>query len=55
MQATISRDQMQELKEAVEDSIQYVCDQEMISGEAAWTIVECLATAKIAQLQGLLD
>ena len=26
----------------------------MLSGELAWTVIECLATAKIAELKGEL-
>ena len=39
----------------IEDSVSYVCDEHMISGESAWTIVETLATAKLAQLNGDID
>ena len=50
----ISRPQLRELTEAIEDTIEYICDQEQISGELAWTVVECLATAKLAELKGEL-
>ena len=50
----ISRPQLSELQEVLEDTIEYYCDKEQVSGELAWTIVECLATAKIAELQGKL-
>ena len=55
MQATLSKEQLNELGELICDSVQFICDQEMISGELAWTVVECLATAKIAQLQGRIN
>ena len=52
---TISREAATELRELIEDTIEYFCDQEMISGETAWKMVECLAIAKQAQMQGLVD
>ena len=48
----ISREAHDELKEVIEDTVEYACDKEMISGEVAWTIIECLAIAKLAQLRG---
>ena len=53
-QMQISRPQLSELTEVLEDTIEYYCDKEQVSGELAWTIVECLATAKIAELKGEL-
>ena len=50
----ISREALKELTEVIEDTVEYACDQQMISGELAWTVVESLATAKIAQLKGLV-
>ena len=50
----ISRDQLKELTEVIEDTIEYACDKETISGELAWTVVQCLAEAKIAELKGQL-
>jgi len=50
----MSREQLQELTEIIEDTIQYGCDQWQISGEKAWTVVYCLATAKLAELEGLV-
>ena len=44
-----------ELVGIIEDGVEYFCDQEMVSGELAWIIVETLATAKIAQLRGEID
>ena len=48
----ITQQALAELTEVVEDTVQYACDQEMISGELAWTVVESLAQAKLAQLRG---
>ena len=50
----ISREQLRELTEVIEDTIEYYCDKEQVSGELAWTCVECLATAKLAELRGEL-
>lgn len=51
----ISRPQLSELTEVIEDTIEYYCDKEQVSGELAWTILECLATAKLAELKGVLQ
>ena len=50
----ISRAKAQELRELLEDTIEYFCDNEQVSGELAWTITECLAVAKQAELKGLV-
>ena len=50
----ISREQGQEIQEVIEDTVQYFCDQHVVSGELAWILVECLATAKLAELKGEL-
>jgi hypothetical protein len=51
---TIDRETHQELKELIEDSVEYFCDSHMVSGELAWIIVETLAQAKIAQMRGIV-
>lgn len=48
----ISKTQLKELTEVIEDSVEYTCDQEMISGELAWSVIECLAAAKVAEMRG---
>jgi len=50
----ISRPQLNTITETLEDTVEYLCDQETLSGELVWTILECLATAKIAELKGEL-
>jgi len=50
----ISKEKHDKLFQLVEDTVEYFCDEEQVSGEIAWTILECIATAKIAELQGLL-
>ena len=50
----ISPDQLQELTSVIEDTVEYACDQHTMSGELAWTVVHCLATAKLAELEGII-
>ena len=50
----ISKPQLMEFTEVVEDTLEYFCDQEQISGELAWAVIECLATAKLAEMRGEL-
>tara|TARA_Y100000401_G_scaffold31316_1_gene22878 strand:+ start:608 stop:820 length:213 start_codon:yes stop_codon:yes gene_type:complete len=50
----ISRTQFKEFTEVVEDTLEYYCDQQQVSGELAWTVLECLATAKLAEMRGEL-
>lgn len=54
-QMTISREQHDELIAVLEDTVEYACDQWMISGETAWAIIECRAIAKQAELAGLVS
>ena len=53
-QMDISREQLDELTSVIEDTVEYACDQQTISGELAWTVIECLAVAKLAELKGEL-
>ena len=48
----ISREQHDRLLGLLDDTIEYFCDEEMLSGELAWTITECWAKAKQAELSG---
>ena len=50
----ISQAQHDELVQVLEDTVQYACDQWLISGETAWAIIECRAIAKQAELAGLV-
>ena len=45
---------MTEITEVIEDTIEYFCDKEQVSGELAWTVIEALAIAKLAELKGEL-
>lgn len=42
----ITREQLTELTELIEDTVEYYCDNRMFSGETCWKILECLAVAK---------
>ena len=53
-QMEISREQLSELTEVVEDTVEYACDQYTMSGEKAWAIIECLAIAKQAEIAGVV-
>ena len=55
MKATLDREVHTEIKELIEDMVEHACDEHMLSGELVWTVVEVLATAKLAQLQGFVD
>lgn len=51
----ISRQQLKSLQELHEDMASHFTDENFpISGETYWTCVECLATAKLAELRGEL-
>lgn len=51
----ISHEKLEELTSVIEDTVEYACDQWMLSGEVAWTVLECLAKAKQAELKGELS
>ncbi len=40
-------DQLMHLAALLEDTIEYYCDEHMVSGEIAWTMVAALADAKL--------
>lgn len=48
----MDRDVRQHLEELLEDSIEFFCNEYMVSGELAWLITETFATAKIEQFKG---
>ena len=41
--------QLMEMMEVMEDTVEYFCDQHMVSGEVAWAMVASLADAKLGQ------
>ena len=49
---TLDNEAHKNLTELLEDSIQFFCDEYMISGELAWLVTQCFATAKVEQLKG---
>ena len=40
-------EQLMHLQALMEDTIEYYCDEYMVSGEVAWTMVASLAEAKL--------
>ena len=40
------------LIELIQDSVEFFCDENMVSGEVAYTILECYSVAKLAQMRG---
>ena len=48
----ITREKHDELLALIEDSVEYFCNENMVSGELAYTIMNCYSEAKIAQFQG---
>ena len=50
----ISPEKLDELTSIIEDTVEYACDQWMLSGELAWSVLECLAVAKQAEIKGQL-
>jgi len=51
----IDRDTLQDLQGLQEDVAEHFTDENFpMSGEVYWTAVECLATAKLAELRGEL-
>ena len=41
--------QLLALQVILEDTVEYYCDENMVSGEIAWTMVASLADAKLGQ------
>lgn len=50
----LARPHLDEITDVIEDTVEYACDQYQLSGELVWTVLQCLATAKLAELQGEL-
>jgi len=46
----ISREQLEELTALIEDAVEHHCDENISSGEMVWSVVECLAAAKLEEL-----
>ena len=50
----LTRTQLAEITALFEDTAEYYCDNNTISGEKLYTVLECFATAKLAELNGEL-
>ena len=50
----ISKEVHDDVVGAIEDVIEYACDKYQLSGEMMWTLVQQRATARLAEIQGLL-
>ena len=48
----ITQEQHSQLIELIEDSVEYYCDQNRLSGEMIYTIINAYSAAKLAQLRG---
>ena len=48
----ITEESLHELREVIEDTVEYYCDKQMVSGEVAWIAIECLAIAKQKEMNG---
>ena len=51
---TLDKENHQELCELLEDTVQLWCNEHRISGELAWTVVDCLSKAKLQTFKGRL-
>lgn len=51
----LDRTQLDELTSVIEDTVEYACDKEQISGTVAWTAVNCLSRCKLMELSGQLS
>ena len=49
---TLDNDAHQELVGLLEDSVAQFCQDNLISGELAWLVTQCYATAKVEQFKG---
>ena len=49
---TLDTDAHQELVGLLEDSVAQFCQDNLISGELAWLVTQCYATAKVEQFKG---
>ena len=48
----ITTEQHSQLIELLEDTVEYYCDENRLSGELVYTIIEAYSTAKVAQFKG---
>ena len=48
----ITTEKHQQLIELIQDAVEFFGDENMVSGEVAYTIRECYSVAKLAQMRG---
>jgi hypothetical protein len=48
MNISINRELVNEIQEVIEDTLGYLCNENMISGELVWSMLKCLSQAKVA-------
>jgi hypothetical protein len=55
MQLVMPLDSEQEysIRTLIEDSVEHLCEQEVLSGELVWTTIAALAEAKRLEYQGI--
>lgn len=51
----LTSEKHQQLIELIEDTVEYYCDDNLVSGELVYTVLECYSIAKLAQLRGEVD
>ena len=49
LNTTVSREVSNELIELIEDTVEYFCDEHKMSGEVVYTMVQCIAEAKVRE------
>ncbi len=54
MSYTLDNETHQELVELVEDTVEFFCNENRISGELTWLVIQSLATAKLEMFKGNL-
>lgn len=52
MAMEIQAETLQDLIDCVEDTVQKICDEHLVSGELAWSCTAALAEAKLLEIQG---
>ena len=50
----ITEEQLSEFTELIDDTVEYFCDDKMLSGELIYTLLECYSIAKLKELKGEL-
>ena len=48
----VTKPSLTQTNEALEELAYEVCNEHLISGTAFWTLVQCYAEAKVAQMEG---